>query len=66
MTNTHTHLRPRLSLTIGVTGHRLYRMLDVDQDVLRHAISTTLAQLSVALEGVYGKHKTMFAHEPPQ
>jgi hypothetical protein len=66
MTNTHTHLKPRLSLTIGVTGHRLHRMLDVDQDVLRHAISTTLTQLSVALEGVYGKHKTMFAHELPQ
>ncbi len=61
-----THIKPRLCLTVGVTGHRLHRLEGVDLSALRATVDATLAELSKAMTAEQEKHKSLFDHATPQ
>lgn len=63
---TEQTIKPRLSLNVGVTGHRLHRLDDVDLAALRAAVDATLANINAALIAEQEKHRKLFAAVPAQ
>lgn len=59
-------LRPELCLAVGVTGHRLERLQNVDLRALGATIATVLSQASQAAQIVATQHATQFASVVPR
>lgn len=67
---THPHIaatiKPRLCLTVGVTGHREHKLVGVDIVALTATVTRTLSQLHQSLRAVGKHHHTAFSDEPAQ
>ena len=59
-------IKPRLSLTVGVTGHRAHRLAGVNLAALAAVVATTLQQLQTAMDAVKRDHQSAFADKPAQ
>ena len=58
--------KPRMSLTIGVTGHRQQRLLGADRAALSTQVTETLRRLQQSTEAMLREHHTAFADQPPR
>jgi hypothetical protein len=56
-------IKPKLALTIGVTGHRLHRLEGIDLVALRATVDATLSDIAVAMEAEREKHSALFSHD---
>jgi hypothetical protein len=59
-------MKPRLCLSIGVTGHREHKLEGADIAIVTATVARTLAQLQQALQVVGTHHHLAFSNEPPQ
>ncbi len=59
-------MKPRLCLSIGVTGHREHKLEGADIAAVTATVKATLAQLQQALLVVGTHHHLAFSNEPPQ
>src|SRR5579862_9629833 len=66
MTETHLPPAPRLALRVGITGHRLVRLLepDVDLAAVRSAVQAILAEVRRAAESVARDFSSVYADAP--
>ena len=63
---TSNAMKPRLCLSIGVTGHREHKLVGADIAAVTATVKATLAQLQQALQVVGTHHHHAFANEAPQ
>ncbi len=61
-----TNTKPRLCLTIGVTGHREHKLVGADIAAFTATVTQTLAQLKQSLRAVGKHHHAAFNNEPAQ
>ena len=61
-----TNIKPRLCLSVAVTGHRDHRMHGLDREALALSVNTALAQITDAATSVHKAHSAAYASEPPQ
>jgi hypothetical protein len=59
-------IKPRLCLTIGVTGHRDHKLVGADMSAVTANVERTLAQLQVALGAVAKQHHSAFSSDAPE
>ena len=59
-------LKPALCLAVGVTGHRLARMQNVDINALRDTIADLLPRVRQAMDAVATQHAAQFASAAPK
>lgn len=57
--------RPRLSLTVGITGHRPPRLDERHLAALDATLHRLLARLAATAADVHGQHPAVFAASPP-
>ena len=58
-------LKPALCLAIGVTGHRLQRLQNVDLQALRETVADLLSRIRSAVDSAAAEHTTHFAATAP-
>ncbi len=58
--------KPRLCLTVGITGHRAHKLAPERADALGLEVQQTLAQLGSSLQAVAAAHGHVFASDAPQ
>ena len=58
-------IKPTLCLAVGVTGHRLRRLGDIDFDVLRQTVAMLLQKIGAAGHAVKSQHPIYFAAAAP-
>src|SRR5579871_3167915 len=66
MTDSHLPPRPHAALRVGVTGHRLNRLLepDVDLEAVRTCVTGVLAEIRDRTEEVIRSCRTLYAGPP--
>jgi len=62
----HSGLKPELCLAVGVTGHRLERLQNVDLAAMRETVAELLRHLRQSAENVAAKHGSNFASALPK
>ncbi len=65
-TSTSKNIKPRLCLTVGVTGHREHKLEGADIAAVTATITRTLGQLQQALSAVGKHHHAAFTNETVQ
>lgn len=59
-------MRPRLHLTVGVTGHRQAKLEGVNPAALGAAVARELSQLEACVRAVWRQHGAVFGEAPPR
>ena len=59
-------LKPELCFTVGVTGHRMERLKDLDLAAMRNTVAEMLSCVSESAEGVMAQHAANFASDLPK
>jgi hypothetical protein len=57
--------KPRLSLSVGVTGHRLHRLPEHARDTVGQSLDFSLSEISRLASETLGRHARFFADAPP-
>ena len=55
------NIKPRMSLTVGVTGHREQRLLGVDRAALSKNVTEVLLRLQQSTEAMLREHPEAFS-----
>ena len=57
--------RPRLAVCIGVTGHRLEGLTDINENMLIHQVESVLSTAESVVNRIHADEVTIYNDEPP-
>ena len=66
MNEINNPIKPRLCLTVGVTGHREHKLTGADVSAVKATLNRTLSQLQEALKAVAEQHHSAFSSDAPE